>query len=114
MAGGFFDWDALTKVFAPRPMTPGFPSSMEYMTDEPPKQKQAPQQRGWNQEQANTFDEVQEGLMQMATAFRQPGEVQPLPSPYTGAGFRGHPNIGQEGLMGLLQYLTSQGGGQLR
>ena len=116
---GVFDWEALNRAFGGRSLPQGVvgPDGMyELMIADTPEGKQQqdngePKQRGINEEQSNMLNELQGNLMDIGTSFRQDTQgVQPLPSPYNGAGFRGHPNIGQEGLMALLQYLSSQGG----
>jgi hypothetical protein len=75
-------------------------------------QAQAPGSGGMNEEQMRKLYALQNGLMQMATAF-QPEDmsVQPLPSPYNGANFSmdgGGRNAA--GLQNIMNYIISQGG----
>jgi hypothetical protein len=76
-------------------------------------QAQAPGSGGMNEEQMQQLYALQNGLMQMATAFEPSDEakqVRPLPSPYNGANFNMNGSAHSAGLQNIMNYIISQGG----
>jgi hypothetical protein len=113
------DWEEFYRKWGPqqqqpgeRPLggglQPGLPQPMQEQVAA--QAQQAKQEQPMSAEQrANNFDQVTNGLMQMATAFEGDGNIQVLPSPYKGGPLQRIRGGGMPGLQELMAYITAQG-----